>query len=264
MSDADAARVRRAPPAFRTVTVVETETIGPRLARIVVGGPELVGFPASLPGASVRLLLPSPGTDALVLPTWTGNEFLLPDGRRPILRTFTPLTLDADAGRLELAVVLHAGGAASGWAATAVPGAPCAISGPGRGYTVDHDAAGYLVAGDESAIPAIGQLLDAIPPTIPVRVHIEVAAPEGRIALPPHPRATVTWHDLTDPRDPGSAIVAAVLAETVAPDERIWVAGEAASVQRVRRHLFETLGFPRPRATVRGYWKRGQAGADDD
>jgi len=42
------------------------------------------------------------------------------------------------------------------------------------------------------------------------------------------------------------------------------VAAEAASVQRVRRHRFEALGFPRPRATVRGYWKRGHAGADDD
>lgn len=264
MSDADATRVRRAPPAFRTVTVAESAPIGPRLQRIVVAGPELVGFPDSLPGASVRLLLPTPGTDALVLPTWTGNEFLLPDGRRPVLRTLTPLTLDADAGRLELAVVLHAGGIASGWAATAAPDAPCAISGPGRGYTVDPDASGYLLAGDESAIPAIGQLLDAIPATIPVRVHVEVATPEGRTSLPAHPRATVAWHDLADPGDPGSAIVAAVLAETVEPEERIWIAGEAASVQRIRRHLFETVGFPRPRATVRGYWKRGQAGTDDD
>jgi len=264
MSDADATRVRRAPPPFRPATVVGTAPVGPRLRRVVLAGDALVDFPAFGPGASVRLLLPSPGGTDLVIPTWTGNEFLLPDGSRPVLRTFTPLAADPVAGRLELAVVLHDGGIASQWAAAATPGAPCAISGPGRGYAVDPDAAGYLLAGDESAIPAVDQLLGVLPPTVPVRVHLEVAAPEGRIPLAPHPRAAVTWHDLADPTDPGSAMVAAVLAEPVTPEERIWVAGEAASVQRVRRHLFETIGFPRTRATVRGYWKRGHAGADDE
>jgi NADPH-dependent ferric siderophore reductase len=30
--------------------------------------------------------------------------------------------------------------------------------------------------------------------------------------------------------------------------------------QRIRRHLFEERGLPRPQATVRGYWKHGRAG----
>jgi len=40
----------------------------------------------------------------------------------------------------------------------------------------------------------------------------------------------------------------------------VWVAGEAAAVQRIRRALFEERGVPRSRATVRGYWKHGRAG----
>ena len=242
-----------------------TEVVGPRLRRLTLGGSELVGFEIPLPGASVRLVVPSPGTDALELPGWTGNEFLLADGRRPALRTFTPLRVDAVAGTLDVEVVLHPTGVVSRWAAAATPGAPCAVSGPGRGYAVDEGAASFLLAGDETAIPAIGQLLQVIPPTIPVRVHVEVAAPEGRVDLAPHPRSVVTWHDLADPSDPGAALVAAVRGEVVGPDDRIWVAGEAASVQRIRRYLFEELGVPRPRATVRGYWKRGRAGdAEDD
>lgn len=257
-------RVRRAPPPLRTVTVTGGEPVGPRLHRVVLGGPELVGFPVPLPGASVRLLLPSPGTADLVVPTWNGNEFLLPDGRRPILRTFTPRLVDPEGGHLAVDVVLHPGGVASRWAPHAAVGAPVAVSGPGRGYTVDPGAEGYVLVGDETAIPAIAQLLDAIPGGTRVRVHIEVAAPEGRVALPDHPGATVAWHDLTDPDDPGSAMVTAVRDLVIDAGDRIWVAGEAASVQRIRRDLFEKRGIPRSRATVRGYWKRGRAGDGED
>lgn len=257
-------RVRREPPGFREVTVGSTAAVGPRLRRVVLAGDALVGFPEPLPGASVRVLLPSPGTTDLVVPTWTGNEFLLPDGTRPVLRTVTPLAVDAATGVLAIDVVLHGAGVASAWAAGVEPDAPVAVSGPGRGYAVDPDAAGYVLVGDETALPAITQLLGAIPPSTPVRVHVEVAAPEGRIDLPAHPGAAVTWHDLTDPADPGAAMVTAVRGLEIGEDERIWVAGEAASVQRIRTHLFGELGFPRAHATIRGYWKRGRAGTDAD
>ena len=41
---------------------------------------------------------------------------------------------------------------------------------------------------------------------------------------------------------------------------RVWAAGEAAAVQRIRRHLFEQRGLTRTQAVVRGYWKHGRAG----
>src|SRR5207302_7805230 len=97
---------------------------------------------------------------------------------------------------LDVGIVVHGGGFASEWAASAEPGRPAAISGPGRGYTVDHDALAYLVAGDETAIPAITQVLDAIPDETPVQVRIEVAHADGQLALPEHPGATVEWFEL--------------------------------------------------------------------
>jgi NADPH-dependent ferric siderophore reductase len=59
-------------------------------------------------------------------------------------------------------------------------------------------------------------------------------------------------------------LVAAVRAADLAPDGRIWAAGEAAAVQRIRRYLFEERGIPRARTSVRGYWKHGRAGETDD
>ena len=252
------APARREPPRFRTVAVRGAVRLSPRLARITLAGPELEGFTVAQPAASVRLLLPSPGQD-LVVPRWNGNEFLLPDGRRPYIRTLTPGRVSGHT--LEVAIVIHGfHGAASNWASTATRGAPVAISGPGRGYLVDDDAPGLLLAGDETAIPAISQLLEVVPVDKAIDVHIEVAEPDGRLDLPDHPGAHVWWHDLAPGGVPGDALVAAVRGLEVASETHVWVAGEAAAAQRIRRHLFEERDFPRAQATVRGYWKHGRGG----
>ncbi len=90
-------RMRREPPSFRPAAVTDVGRTGPRLARIVLSGPELVGFAVTEPAASVRLLLPAPGSE-LVLPSWNGNEFLLAGGQRPIIRTLTPRERRRDGG----------------------------------------------------------------------------------------------------------------------------------------------------------------------
>ena len=180
-------RTRREPPAYPRVTVRAVTPLTPRLIRVTVAGPELKGLLVEQPAASVRLLLPSPGSNELVMPAWNGNEFLLPDGSRPAIRTLTPLRLDADAHRLDLEIVVHEGGAVSAWALAAEEGDEVAISGPGRGYPIDPDASGFLLGGDESAIPAIGQLLEALPGDKPVQVLVEVAHPDARLELPPVP-----------------------------------------------------------------------------
>jgi NADPH-dependent ferric siderophore reductase len=256
------ARVRREPPQFRSVAVERVERLGPRMVRVTFAGPELESLTVEDPAASVRLLLPSPGTTELVVPTWNGNEFLLPDGRRPVIRTFTPRR--AEGQELDLDVVVHGGGVASEWAAEAEPGQAAAISGPGRGYAIDDEAPAYLLAGDETAIPAISQLLEALPARMPVQVHIEVGHPDGRLALPDHPGATVGWHDLPPGAPPGEALFSAVRDADIAPGTRVWAAGEAAGVQRIRRHLFDERELARAQAAVRGYWKRGRSADTDD
>jgi NADPH-dependent ferric siderophore reductase len=233
------------------------------MVRVTLAGPELEGLVVAEPAASVRLLLPSPGEAQVAALAWNGNEFLLLDGRRPTIRTFTPVRLDVATLELDLDVVTHGGGAASAWAEDARNGAPAAVSGPGRGYTVDVDAPCYLVVGDETAIPAIRQLIAAIPPQIPVRVLIEVSEPGARVALPPHPGTTVDWFALPSGATVGDAMVSAIRDEELVPDVRVWVAGEAAAVQRIRRHLFEDRALPRAQATVRGYWKFGRASAEE-
>lgn len=250
-------RARREPPPFRRVRVRRTESLSPRMLRIVVGGAELAGFEIPGPASSVRLLLPPPGADDLVLPTWTGNQFELPNGERAPIRTFTPRAFDPDGPELTIDVVLHDVGAATEWARSAEPGDQVAISGPGRSDDLD-DAATYLLVGDESAMPAIAQLLEAIPDDRSVDAHIELTHPDAGIELPRHPGATVAWHVAASGAPPGAAMIAAVESIDDLP-ESVWVAGEAAAVQRLRTHLFDERRRSRSHTTVRGYWKRGRA-----
>jgi len=258
-------RARREPPRFRLVAVRRVVHMTPRMVRVTLTGYELEGLTVEHPAASVRLLLPSPGAQELVIPSWHGNEFLLPDGRRPAMRTFTPRLVDSEPLELAVEIVIHDDGAASEWAEAAEAGEPAAISGPGRGYAIDRDAQAFLLAGDETAIPAISQLLEALPADRPVQVYIEVAHPDARLPLPAHPRATVEWCDLPPGATRGDALVAAVYGADLAPGTRVWAAGEAAAVQRIRRQLFVDRGLPRAHATVRGYWKHGRsADAESD
>jgi NADPH-dependent ferric siderophore reductase len=257
-------RLRREPPAFRQVEVLRVERLTARMVRVTLGGVELAGFTVDQPATSVRVLLPTPGGGDVVVPSWNGNEFLMPDGRRPTIRTLTPWRVDPDALELEVGIVVHGGGVASDWALSVESGEPAAISGPGRGYAVDRDAPAYLIAGDETAIPAITQVLDAVPDETPAQVRVEVANPDGRLALTAHPHATVEWCDLPPGAPPGDALGAAVRDVELADGSRVWAAGEAAAVQRIRRHLFDARGLPRAQTSVRGYWKHGRAGDGGD
>jgi NADPH-dependent ferric siderophore reductase len=231
---------------------------------VTLAGEELQGLVVEQPAASVRVLLPAPGGE-LIIPTWAGNEYLLPDGRRPTIRTLTPRRVDDEKLELDVEIVIHGAGAASEWVQAAQPGDPAAVSGPARGYSIDPGAADFFLAGDETALPAISQLLEMLPAGKPVQAAIEIAAPDARLALPTRPATRLDWLDQSAGARPGEALMAAVLNADLDSDTAVWVAGEAAAVQRVRRHLFEERGVSRTRAAVRGYWKYGRdAGLGDD
>jgi NADPH-dependent ferric siderophore reductase len=246
------ATLRREPPPFRHAEVARIEPRTRFLVRVTLAGPELVGLDPGLPAASVRLLLPETGADDVVLPQWNGNEFLAADGSRPLLRTLTPLRVDAASGRLDVDVVLHGAAPLSGWAAHGTPGGRVAVSGTGRGYEIDLSASRFVVAGDESALPAMSTILPALPATCDVTVIAALHHPDARVELP----GPVDW--VVD-ADPGRALLDAVAATALDAGTRVWVAAEAEAVQRIRRHLFEERRLPRPHASVRGYWKRGRA-----
>ena len=252
-----AIRARREPPEFRVVEVARVKPRTRYLTRVTFSGPALEGFEVGLPAASVRLLLPSLAGE-LVLPTWNGNEFLLVDGRRPLIRTLTPLAFDPDLPELDVEIVRHGEGPLSEWVDRAAPGDVVAVSGTGRGYAIDPTDRSFLLVGDESALPAISVVLAALPPEASVKVVMEVRNSDAQIDLPLHGGASVEWHILGGGADPGQALFDVAIGLHLDPEVRVWAAGEAAAMQRLRRHVFDERGLVRSQVVIRGYWKTGR------
>lgn len=246
-------RTRREPPPLVAVNVTDRVEVTPRLVRLEFDGPGIDAMVVE-PAASVRLLVPSPGGDDLVLPTWNGNEFLLPDGDRPALRTFTPLDAGAS-DRLRLEIVRHPGGAVSEWAERVTVGDPAALSGPGRGAVFPPETEAFHLLGDETAVPAIAQLLERLPQSASITVHAEVVTDDAIRPLPDHPGAEVVWLRRAPQGRPGDRLVAAARELPMTGTSHVWAAGEAASMQAIRKHCFDDRGMPRSRTTIRGYWK---------
>jgi NADPH-dependent ferric siderophore reductase len=221
------------------------------MTRVTLAGDDLSGYANSEPAASVRLLLPD---GELVLPLWGGNNFVLPSGERPTMRTFTPRHYRSGMSELDIDIVLHPGGTAASWATDLAIGTEVAVSGPGRGYEADPEAEAFLLVGDESAIPAICQLLETLP-EVSIVVHIEITELASRVDL--HREVAEHWHVQKRGAPSGDSLVGAVGSADLTEGLRIWGAGEAAAMQRIRKQLAESK-IPRPHTHIRGYWKTGR------
>ncbi len=141
----------------------------------------------------------------------------------------------------------------------AATGQTLTVAGPGRNYVVDPAADWFLLVGDDTAIPAISTILEALPATARARVFIEVMDGDDEIELPRHPHATVTWlHRGNDPTHAGGPLEA-TLKNYVMPEGsgRIYVACEASAMRRIRSHLLMNRTINREHVITRGYWKLG-------
>jgi NADPH-dependent ferric siderophore reductase len=251
--------VRTPPPAFEQVTVVSRDELSPRMLRLTFEGESLRDVEVTQPGTSIRFVVPWPGSE-LELPEWQGNEFLLSDGSRPALRTFTPLRPDRERGRVDLEIVRHPGGAVSQWAEQAGVGAAAGVSGPGAGYDFPDEAETLIVFGDETAMPAITQLIEMAPAGLRLDIHVETVFEAARLDLGSRDGDWVTWYTSAPGTTPGRRLAEhATALDELPPGTFVWAAGEASAMQAIRNHVFKTLGAARERATVRGYWKPARA-----
>jgi NADPH-dependent ferric siderophore reductase len=241
------------------LTVVAVAEVTPSVRRVT-----LSGTPAAVAaaGPTVNLLVPRVGDAA---PRWPhvarDGRIVWPEGSHGIsLRSYTARRQDPGAGTVDIDFVLHGDGPAAGWAAAAAPGALLGVAGAGA---LGERPAGYLLlAGDETALPAISRILAAAPPATGGLALIEVAdaAEEQPLATPVG--IAVRWLH-RDGIAPGES---ALLADAVAALDRpegddvfVWVAAESGVVRTVRADLRGRWGLGRAQHHAIGYWRRGRA-----
>jgi NADPH-dependent ferric siderophore reductase len=251
-----------APDGLRPVdvlTVVHVSDVTPSVRRVV-----LSGSPAAVAaaGPTVSLLVPRVGDGA---PRWPqvakDGRIVWPDGAHGVsLRSYTARRQDPDAGLVEIDFVLHGDGPAAAWAAAAVPGALLASA--GGGSLGERPAGHLLLAGDETALPAIGRILAAAEPSAVGTALLEVAGPAEEQPLPAPPGVAVRWlHRDGTPPGESTLLVDAVAALDRPPGDDVfaWVGAESAAVRAIRSDLRGRWGLGRAQHHAIGYWRRGRA-----
>jgi NADPH-dependent ferric siderophore reductase len=256
---APAARpARRQPVRLWRVPVSRVERVTPRMARITVASPELVDFPGAGTDQNVMLYfypdgaeLPEPLTLESARAKWSQL--------RPMTRTYTIRRHDPAAGEIDFDFVLHGEhGLAAGWAQRVQPGDRVIFVGPSPAYQPSPDVGSYLLAGDETALPAIAAILRVLPAEARVVVFVEVADAAEEQPLPTAANAEITWLHRAGDR---LLLECAVRdADFPAQDTEAWIAGENAAVLAVRRHLLDVRGLPRHRVRPTTYWRHGRTG----
>jgi NADPH-dependent ferric siderophore reductase len=290
---------------FFPVTVARTRQLGPSSRRLTLAGPALARFGAAGDDQRIKLVLSRDGAPVAGLltdgPDWYRAWCELPDTCRPYLRTYTVRAVRPELGELDVDVVLHgtgdgAPGPAASWAAAAAPGDPVVVLGPdrpGRGRAWGCEWAPpptgpLFLAGDETAVPAIGAILEGLPGGRPTVAVLEVPTAGDVLPLAVAPGVEVRWL-VRDGRPRGAALGPAVHAalcelgiarrsageepadvdlergllwevpETRAEGCYAWLAGEAGMVKALRRRLVRDLGLPRSAVAFMGYWRLGAA-----
>ena len=259
----EVARARRVSPGVQRVTFVAARPGG--LGRFDSGGYD----------QRFKLFFARPGQESAQVPVERGEHWFaawraMDPAQRAYMRTYTVRQQRRETGELDVDFAVHATpGPAGAWALEARPGDRLTALGPavadnaGIDFRPPPDTDWILLAGDETALPALAGILDRLGPRQVVRAWIEIGHGEDVQALRTDADAEITW--LVRGRGPAQA-EALEAARLPAGRPYAWLAGEAGRVRRLRRHLVADAGagrgYERCRVAFTGYWRYGATEED--
>ncbi len=177
-------------------------------------------------------------------------------------RTETIVAHSVEEGWIDLDILVHEGGSAAvgvigPWAAGAPLGSPAVMHGP-KGSVVLTGAPGEVVlAGDDSALPAVRRYLGMLGPSITGHLLLETVFDPAALGIVPPPGLRVSILR-ADPSAPSAALAGALgaLPPPTDPLERfVFACGEQSLVAPARATL-SSWGIDVERAVVKGYWRR--------
>ncbi|GAB3721370.1 siderophore-interacting protein [Amycolatopsis oliviviridis] len=246
--------------------VTGVRRLTPHMSRVTFSGATLVD---QAPDQYLKVFFPQPGQAEPVLPaplsgdevySWYKTYLAMPDDVRPPMRTYTVRALRPSVQEVDIDFVLHGDeGPASAWASGASEGDKVAFLGPHGLYNVPEGTTWQLLIGDETAIPAIGAIVEALPAGTRALVYVEISDREDRQVF--ETQGTVELHWVVRGSQPvGEAVLEAVRkAELPGGTAYAWVSGEANMVKLVRRHLVRERGVDKRAICFTGYWRQGMS-----
>lgn len=235
---------------FRITRLASREWVAPDYVRVRLRGDDLVGFAPTGVDDHIRIFL-----------TGTEEPESIEALRALPSREFTPLEWDDDWLDLEFAV--HGDeGVAGVWAATAPIGSVAGVGGPRGSMHIEGAPDGWLLAGDETAVPQIRRYLELVPAGAPARVLVEVADADHEIPIDSPVDVTYVHRGDAPHGEPLSQALDALTAgDRPAGSVFGFVAAEQGVVKPARALLCDRWGLSTDDIVVKGYWKREETGA---
>ncbi|ASO21867.1 NADPH-dependent ferric siderophore reductase [Actinoalloteichus hoggarensis] len=259
---------------IRHVHVTDVRRITPRLVRVTFGGDDLADLGPVEPDQQVKLYFPRPGQTAPRLPAsgadgdfvrWYQEFTAIPGDEQPWQRSYTLRAHHPERRRVDVDFVLHEhAGPATRWARSARPGDALAMFGPSADFarpiplrTALAEADAVLLAGDETALPAIGSLLESLPEGTRAVAYVEVADAAEEQRFDTLGAVTVHWLHRGDVPPGRSGLLLDAIRGAELPAGRLlaWLACEASEVRALRRHLVTERGLPRRSVEFTGHWR---------
>lgn len=236
-------------PSMRQVTVQRVEQVTPRVKQIVFGGDTLTGFPTPRPGAHIKLLFGA-----------ASDGSADPKKMRSQMRTYTPRSFNPETNELTVEFVLHGDGLASTWAAQAQAGATLTVAGPGGGMDIPETLKTMVMLVDESAIPAAGAVLEALPEGCKPIIICEVEDADEQRSLSTKIQVDPTWLFRKEQSAKPGQLLEKHLPDVLASVNSMencfwWIACEANVMRQMRSQLLNQQGVKKDRLVSRGYWK---------
>lgn len=294
------------PHRFFRARVTAIADLSPSFRRFTFGGDDLADYGDPGFDQRIKIVFPTDTVGLDAMPTdddWYAQWRELPETARPPFRTYTTRYVRNHVKEVDVDMVSHdVLGPASDWIARARVGDEVLIFAP----TTAHEGVSYgidfvpparvdsiLLAGDETAAPAIAAILEQLPSDARGIVALEIPHTEDAAYLPSHPGfdyrvgargdADRNRHLVSSVTEAAATLVPAgegAPVEEVDVDTDIlwevprtakggaalksarlyaWLAGEAGAIKALRRHLVTERGIDRRAVAFMGYWRLGRA-----
>lgn len=249
------------PPHFQKLIVMDTFNVTPRMRRVCFSCERVAAFTGDA-GYHVRLLLP-PGGKEPVWPYMSADGRLTwPDGDNTLVsRVYTIRNVDMGSGMVEIDFVLHdTPGPAAAWAVQAQPGDIIGLLGPSGGKVPPADH--YIIAGDETALPAVSRLLGDLPVHCRGIAFIEVQN-RDEIQQISHPEnVELRWLPRGSAHPGTTNLLQDAIAALPRPSAQetyfAWISCEFTACNAIRTHLRKNWGATKGSYLATSYWRRGE------
>ncbi|QEU09951.1 SIP domain-containing protein [Paracoccus yeei] len=239
------ADVGRLPPYFSFARVGEARRIARDFVRLRLHAPDLerLGTEDSI---HFRLVLPPEGVAEPEWPRIAPNgQTVWPSGDRALHRpAYTVRAIDLQEGWLDTDIFLHRGGRVTDWVLAGPQGRRIGLSGPGGGGI--PQAAQLILAGDETAYPAIARMIERRPDA---QGEVWLLGARDDYPMPESPG--LRRHHLPG----GTAELVRILrADPPQPDSYLWMAAQKSGISALRQLLLAELGHDKALTHLAGYW----------